>query len=215
MALAWRCRGVAVALPWRCRGFSLSGDLALGSLPQAEVGRALGEQRLELSRVAMVQKSALEKELIEIKTEAAAKLAEEEAKAREERIELIRRQFARRMLNAELTRGFRGWADLWAARSYTLERLAACGHRLRAPALSAAFEGWAADLADARHERERVAMLKQNDSLSGQLRYAQYEMSQLQLLKTANEDELRALRQRVRRPPEHAGVRAAPVAFLA
>ena len=44
---------------------------------------------------------------------AAERVAFLEAQAKEERVELLRRQIGRRMLNAGLARGFSAWTELW------------------------------------------------------------------------------------------------------
>ena len=56
---------------------------------------------------------------------------------------------------------------------------------------------WDAFAGEARLAAQHKAMLKANDSLEGQLRYANYELAQLALIKTAHEDELGGLRERV------------------
>ena len=68
--------------------------------------------------------------------EAALLREESESKAKGERIELLHRQVARRMQNAELSRGWTAWVELCEAKAYTLRRLQECASRLRAPELS-------------------------------------------------------------------------------
>ena len=74
--------------------------------------------------------------MAEIKREEAAK------KEKEERIELLRRQVARRMMSSGVTRGWQAWHELWTAKTYAMNRLRECGNRLHAPELSNAFGHW-------------------------------------------------------------------------
>ena len=67
---------------------------------------------------------------------------EQEAKAKEERIELLRRQVGRRMMNAGITRGWQAWVDFWEAKLYAMSRLREVGNRLKSPELADAFELW-------------------------------------------------------------------------
>ena len=54
----------------------------------------------------------------------AERLREEQAaKEKEERIELLRRQIGRRMMNQGITRGFQAWMEMWEAKRYALEKL--------------------------------------------------------------------------------------------
>ncbi len=69
--------------------------------------------------------------------------AEAAAKAREERIELLRRSAVRRIKNKDLSAGWGAWHARWAAKAYALGRLRACANKLHTPGLTAAFEAWA------------------------------------------------------------------------
>ena len=68
--------------------------------------------------------------------------AEAAAKAKEERIELLRRQSMRRMLNAGLANAWSAWFELWEAKTYAMGRLRECGNRLHKPALANSFSFW-------------------------------------------------------------------------
>ena len=65
--------------------------------------------------------------------EQAALMEAQAAKEKEERVELLRRQIGRRMMNSSLTRGWSAWYDLWTAKSYALRRLREVANRLRKP----------------------------------------------------------------------------------
>ena len=80
----------------------------------------------------------------------AQRLKEEDmAVAKEERIELLRRQSMRRMLNAGLANAWSAWFELWEAKTYAMGRLRECSNRLHKPGLSIAFSAF---------ETERQAM---------------------------------------------------------
>ena len=85
---------------------------------------------------------ALEKQRVMLSGTAEEQEAERRKEEREARIELMRRQVARRMLYADLANGWSAWLDLWQSRSYSLERLRECGNRLRKPELAHAFRAW-------------------------------------------------------------------------
>ena len=53
--------------------------------------------------------------------------------AKEERVELLKRQIGRRILNQGLMRGFTAWTELWEAKSYAMGRLQECGAKFKAP----------------------------------------------------------------------------------
>ena len=46
-----------------------------------------------------------------------------EVRQRDERVELLRRQVTRRIMNANLSRGWMAWVEMWEARVYAMERL--------------------------------------------------------------------------------------------
>ena len=52
----------------------------------------------------------------ELRAEAEQRAQAEAAKAREERVELIRRRSARRLLSYDLSCGWTAWHDMWTAR---------------------------------------------------------------------------------------------------
>ena len=91
----------------------------------------------------------------EITREFEARVAAQEAKDKEARVELLRRQVVRRILNTDLTRGWSAWAEHWEARAYAIHRLHESANRLRRPGVALAFKY----LVRNRDETRRVAEL--------------------------------------------------------
>ena len=77
-----------------------------------------------------------------------------EAQEREQRVELLRRQVTRRIMNADLANGWRAWYDYWSAKSYSMGRLREVANRFATPALASAFEFWADMWAERCREQE-------------------------------------------------------------
>ena len=96
-----------------------------------------------------VEGSTLQKLKEKYSTEAAAK-------AKEERIELLRRQSVRRMLHAGLSGAWMAWFKMWSAKSYAMTRLRQCANRLHSPKLSDAFGEWVGGWKEARAEQIRA-----------------------------------------------------------
>jgi len=113
-----------------------------GSL-EALIERLRGEYEQRLVAAEEEKRRALEQQLVELTGSAEQRAALAEERAREERIELLRRQTLRRMMNKDLASAWTAWHELWSARVYSLERLRVAANRLRAPALSSAFAFWA------------------------------------------------------------------------
>ena len=88
--------------------------------------------------------------------EAEALRQEQAAKERHERVELLRRQIGRRMLNASLANGWSAWVKLVDAKQYALKRLRDCANRLKSPVLAEAFTLWV----DQARERKASARLR-------------------------------------------------------
>ena len=105
----------------------------------------------------------------ELKAEAAEKAAAEAAKAKEERVELMRRQATRRLLYADLAQGWSAWVEMWAARSDALQRLRQCGAKLHAPELSAAFGVWVGEHEAGKRAAAEEAARAEGQSLAGAL----------------------------------------------
>lgn len=157
-----------------------------------------GRAMLSQTATASAQQVAeMQRQLMEHEAAAAERARLEEERARAERVDLFQRQFARRMQNVDLTRGWTAWLARWEAKTYALARLQQAGNRLRAPALASLFDHWAAFAVEARHEAEHRAALKANETLEGQLRLTQYELSQQTMIRMAHEDELKGLHEKV------------------
>ena len=82
-------------------------------------------------------------------------LAMRAAAEKEERIELLRRQSVRRLLNAALADGWSAWVELWAARTDAKRKLRLAARSFRSPGISDAFDVWVAIVA-ALQQRQRL-----------------------------------------------------------
>ena len=87
--------------------------------------------------------------------------------AKEERIELLRRQSMRRVLYRDLSAGWDAWHELYTARRYALEKLRQCTARLKAPELNDAFTGWTEEVSKAKREAEVAEMLRREAAAQG------------------------------------------------
>ena len=65
--------------------------------------------------------------------------------ARQDRVELLRRQITRRILNRSLSIGFTTWAEQWEATNFAHARLRVATAKLRTPQLFATFAFWRSD----------------------------------------------------------------------
>ena len=169
---------------------------------------ALGEsetlqEEVERLRRALAQaeddkEKALERQLVELAGSAEERLALADEKAKEERVELLRRQIGRRMMNQGLVRGWTAWHELWSEKTYLLQRIRDVGNRFRAPEKSAAFAFWRNDWRYELHEQEKAELERQSKSLEAQLRRARFEAGQAELVKVAHEEEIARLREEVK-----------------
>ena len=80
---------------------------------------------------------------------------------KERRVELLRRQIMRRMMNQGITRGWSAWHELWQAKTYALNRLRQVGNKLRAPEIAETFNVWSVSSLQAKHEAERNKLKEQ------------------------------------------------------
>ena len=85
--------------------------------------------------------------------------AEKDAKAKEERIELLRKQATRRIMNRDLMLGWGAWDEYVTAKAYAMNRLREVGNRFRAPELANAF-GWWVRLYTTLREKAKLADCK-------------------------------------------------------
>ena len=76
-------------------------------------------------------------------------------------------------------------------------RLWECGNKLRDPGLASKFIWWVHFTAEQKAEKAYAESLRVNDTLEGQLRYANYELNQLKIVKAAQDDELKGMHQKV------------------
>ena len=131
-----------LAMAYEAMRAELEGKLALAEQQKAELRKALAEVDGGTSQMQ-------------------ALLDAREAEEKERRVELYRRQVAKRILNQGLTRGFTAWLVMAQARAHAYARLAKAGKRFKAPQLAEAFGGWAALCEAIRQHREKQALAKQ------------------------------------------------------
>ena len=79
-----------------------------------------------------------------------------------------------------------------------MARLRACSNRLRTPSLAAAWSFWAHDFEKTSAKAAMDAIVAQSQSVETQLRRARYEGKQLSIIRVAQDDESRLLREQVR-----------------
>ena len=118
---------------------------------------------------------------------------------KEERVELLRRQVLRRVMNASMTRGWSAWTELYEAKTYSLNKLRECGNKLHAPDVAGAFVEWLAVVEEEKANKAEELIKMEAKSLEVQLRHSRFEAGQLDILRVAHEDELRALKDKVGR----------------
>lgn len=158
---------------------------------------------------AAAERAALEKKIDQLGDAAAvAEAALEARKAieRAERARLISRQISRRIRYRSVTLGFTTWVGFAEMRADMRNRLRSMAGRLRRPRLGRAFHTWVAE-SDHRKHQAQVKALEENfkreaqrskESLEGQLRQSRFEAGQLEMLRVSQDDELRALKEKVR-----------------
>ena len=103
---------------------------------------------------------ALERQRTELVGSAEELAALQGEKAKADRIELLRRQVGRRIMNAGLSRGWTAWIELWEAKTYAMQTLRAVGNKLRSPEVADAFGAWADDAAEVKSRIQLSAALK-------------------------------------------------------
>ena len=134
-------------------------------LLEAQLVMLRGELERRLDAAEEDKLLALEQLRHELSGTAAEQAARHVAKERDERIELLRRQSMRRMLNQDLSAGLMAWVELWSAKVYAMAKLRKVANRLRAPALSAAFSQWADEAYRKRAKSEAQRQRDQNAQL--------------------------------------------------
>ena len=141
---------------------------------------------------------ALQRQLVELTGTAEQLAALNEEKSKEERVELLRRQATRRMLNRDISWGWQCWLELWEAKTYAMGRLRDVGNRFKAPELANAFGFWSGMCAEIRRSAQMAEIEKQSKSLEHMLRQARFEVGQMNLVKVANADQIAALQEKNR-----------------
>lgn len=181
----------------------------------AELRKATAEFEAKLALAEEQKQLALHRQRVELCGSAEELASLREQKERDARVEMLRRQASRRMLNGSLAAAWRAWTELWEARSYALSRLIEVGNRLRAPELSGAWTFWQGASAAAKAEGERARLEREANSFEAQLRRARYEAGQLELIRVAHDDEVNALRDRVTEMSEEIKANTAELAAAA
>jgi len=146
------------------------------------------------------------KELGGTAAEAEANLEAQQAAEKAERAQLLGRQITRRMMNRSISMGFMAWVELWEARTYAHSRLREVAGRLQKPELARAFFHWMTDFQEERRAAELAELEERiekkskstKEALESQLRQTRFEMGQLEMRRVAHDDELNAMRERLR-----------------
>jgi hypothetical protein len=141
--------------------------------------------------------SALKRQLVQLTGTAEEMAALEHEKSKEERIELLRRQSTRRMLNRGIAIGWQCWFELWDAKTYAMNRLRDVGNRFRAPELANAFRFWGELVREAKRNAQFAELERQSKSVEHQLRQVRFEVGQAELVRVANRDEIQALKSKL------------------
>ena len=100
---------------------------------------------------------ALHRQLVELTGSAEERMALQAEQEKQARVELLRRQFTRRMMHRELSAGWSAWHEQWDARSRALSWLREAGNRLRKPAIFSAFKAWCFQWEWARRSKAQLA----------------------------------------------------------
>ena len=145
-----------------------------------------------LEKIAQLSGSA---ERMEMEAEA------QRAADRQSRVELLQRQVTRRIMNRGLSRGWTGWFDYWEGRVYAKKQLKEAAGRMRMPELARGISAWLffcqMSKRAASVERLKEKLSNKSKQLESDLRQAQFDKGQVEMVRVAQEDELRALRSKV------------------
>jgi hypothetical protein len=156
----------------RKKGKQLNEQTALIASLQAELHEAR----------AVLQKAGLKRDDGRIDQTEVQRIREEmEAKAREERIELLRRQVGRRMMNKDLSEAWTAWFEMWSAKTYAMGRLREIANRLRAPEKSMAFSHWQRDWQEYLKHQQIRAWKQREDALEGTTAALEQELKALRV----------------------------------
>ena len=98
---------------------------------------------------------------VDLEGEDAQKLYEEKLQRElQERKEMVRRQFVRRMRNRDLTRGWETWFDMWEAETLRARQMQRVRNLMDRPALVTSFGFWIHDWRETQHRMERARLLR-------------------------------------------------------
>lgn len=82
-------------------------------------------------------------------------LAEQAEAEKEKRIDLLKRQITRRIMNADISRGFTAWLDLWEATTSAKERLAKIAGHMKFGEVASVFTYWSLEVEETRGSEAR------------------------------------------------------------
>jgi hypothetical protein len=162
----------------------------------------------QLAKSEEEKQRALQRQAAELTGSLEERMAAKEAEAREARVEERRVQMARRMKNMGINSAWTAWVEAWEARTHALWKLRKVGNMLRAPELASAFGQWAENHEAEVQAAEKARLEREANSIEAELRRVRYEHGQMGLVKAANAEEIRYLREKVgdlsRQAKEHA-----------
>ena len=139
-------------------------------------------------------------------------IADEIERRHAEAVGLFGRLFTRRCRHRDLVQAWACWPAFWGARSESLARLRAAASRILRREVHGAFRAWLEVWERLIDARAHAQMRQQAQSLSTQLRNAQFELGQQKLVRTARDDEIARLNEVLERASADAKRREADLA---
>jgi hypothetical protein len=133
-----------------------------------ECERAFKKAKLGHEQMQKMAGMTQEQKMANLKAQMEEQAAVQATKEKEARVELLRRQVARRVMNSGLANGFSAWHDLWSAKTWAINRLREVGNRLRAPEKAIAFQRIAEAAEAARHAKQLRSLAEEQAGLQGQ-----------------------------------------------
>ena len=164
---------------------------------KAELERERDNHAARLAKMEEEKVLALERQLVELTGSAEEIAAVREAEEKQARVELLGRQVGRRLVHRDLSLGFMAWLDLWQAKTYAMNRLREVGNKFRKPGVADAFKAWVDDIEEKKRIEAWRELEAQSKSLESQLRRARLETKQTNMVKVAQDDEIKALKGQV------------------
>jgi len=162
----------------------------------AELDQLKSVYEVKLASASDEKLAALDRLRIELAGTTEERMALEEAKAKEERIELLRRQVGRRMMNQGIIRGWQAWLEMYEAKTYALNKLRHVATRLLMQEQFVAFANWVHLWQAKQSAKEERAQRRALATVESQLSQATFEVGQLKMFKMAHEDEIKALKEK-------------------